>query len=133
MLALRDRALIRWCGEQGIGVVSYSPLGVGFLTGRYSRADAEAIEDWRAGDEDWTGAARLDDIFTVIDGLRPIAAELGISMAELALAWNIAQPGITAAIAGSRSGRHLRTNAAAAELSLDEGTLAAIESLLTHA
>ena len=36
MLALEDRELIRWCGDQGIGVVSYSPLGVGFLTGRYT-------------------------------------------------------------------------------------------------
>lgn len=133
MLALGDRGLIRWCGDQGIGVVSYSPLGVGFLTGRYSRKDAEAIEDWRAGEEDWTSAGRLDDIFVVIDGLRPIAADLGVSMAELALAWNIAQPGVTAAIAGSRSAGHLRTNAAAAELTLEDATLATIESLLTHA
>ena len=50
MLALEDRGLIRWCGEAGIGVVTYSPLGVGFLTGRYTRAEAERIDDWRSGE-----------------------------------------------------------------------------------
>jgi aryl-alcohol dehydrogenase-like predicted oxidoreductase len=130
MLMLEDRELIRWCGEQGIGVVSYSPLGVGFLTGRFTRAQAEAIDDWRSGDSDWTAPERLDEVFRVVDGLRPIAERLGIAMGQLALAWNVAQPGVTAAIAGSRSAAHLRDNAAAGDLMLDEETLAEIESLL---
>ena len=133
MLALRDRDLIRWCGEQGIGVVTYSPLGVGFLTGRYTRAGAEAIDDWRSRDEDWTSPASLDRIFTVLDGLRPIAENLGVPMAQLALAWNIAQPGVTAAIAGSRGAGHLRSNAAAAELTLGDDTRAAIDAVLADA
>jgi len=129
MLALDDRALIRWCGEAGIGVVTYSPLGVGFLTGRYTRADAEAIDDWRGGDE-WTTPVRLDETFRVVDGLRPIAEREGLSMGELALAWNVAQPGVTAAIAGSRSGTHLRENAAAGDRTLEPEVLDEIETLL---
>jgi len=129
MLALDDRALIRWCGESGIGVVTYSPLGVGFLTGRYTRADAEAIDDWRSGDE-WTTPERLDETFRVVDGLRPIAEREGVSMGELALAWNVAQPGVTAAIAGSRSGEHLRANAAAGDHTLEPEVLNEIEALL---
>ena len=129
MLALDDRALIRWCGEAGIGVVTYSPLGVGFLTGRYTRADAEAIDDWRGGDE-WTTPERLDETFRVVDGLRPIAEREGLSMGELALAWNVAQPGVTAAIAGSRSGKHLRENAAAGDRTLEPEVLDEIETLL---
>ena len=82
---------------------------------------AEAIDDWRSGDEgDWTVTARLDEIFAVVDGMRPIAERLGVTMGQLALAWNIAQPGITAAIAGSRSGAHMRENADAGDLALDE-------------
>ncbi|MEP6757635.1 MAG: aldo/keto reductase [Actinomycetota bacterium] len=131
MLALEDRDLIRWCGEQGIGVVSYSPLGVGFLTGRYTRASAEAIEDWRSGDADWTSPKRLDAVFPIVEGLRPIAERLGITMGQLALAWNVAQPGITAAIAGSRNGEHMRQNADAGDLALDTATVVEIESLLT--
>jgi aryl-alcohol dehydrogenase-like predicted oxidoreductase len=129
MLALDDRELIRWCGDAGIGVVSYSPLGVGFLTGRFSRAEAERIDDWRSRN-DWTTAETLDDVFRIVDGLRPIADRLGITMGQLALAWNIAQPGVTAAIAGSRSGEHMRQNAAAGDTALDPGVLAEIEELL---
>jgi aryl-alcohol dehydrogenase-like predicted oxidoreductase len=133
MLALDDRELIRWCGEVGTGVVSYSPLGVGFLTGRYTRADATAIKDWRSRDEDWSSSERLDDVFRVLDGLRPIAEGLGITMSQLALSWNIAQPGVTAAIAGSRNPDHMGLNAAAGDIVVDEGTLEAIEALLTKA
>ena len=129
MLALDDRALIRWCGEAGIGVVTYSPLGVGFLTGRYTRADAEAIDDWR-GDDEWTTPERLDETFRVVDGLRPIAQREGLSMGELALAWNVSQPGVTAAIAGSRSGKHLRANATAGDRTLEPEVLDEIEALL---
>jgi aryl-alcohol dehydrogenase-like predicted oxidoreductase len=129
MLALEDRGLIRWCGEAGIGVVTYSPLGVGFLTGRYTRADAEKLDDWR-GDDEWTTPERLDETFRVVDGLRPIAERVGVSMGELALAWNIAQRGVTAAIAGSRSATHLRANAAAGDLRLEPDVLDEIETLL---
>ena len=129
MLALDDRELIRWCGDTGVGVVSYSPLGVGFLTGRFTRADAEKIDDWRSHNG-WTSGETLDDVFRVVDGLRPIAERLGITMGQLALAWNVAQPGVTAAIAGSRSGAHMRDNAAAADVKLDAETLEEIEELL---
>jgi aryl-alcohol dehydrogenase-like predicted oxidoreductase len=129
MLVLDDRDLIRWCGETGVGVVTYSPLGVGFLTGRFTRADAERIDDWRSR-EGWTSSDTLDDVFRVVDGLRPIAERLGVAMGQLALAWNIAQPGVTAAIAGSRSGGHMRENAAAADVKLDAETLDELEDLL---
>ena len=133
MLALEDRDLIRWCGEQGIGVVSYSPLGVGFLTGRYTRASAAAIDDWRSGEAEWTSPARLDAVFAIVDGLRPIAERLGITMGQLALAWNISQPGVTAAIAGSRSGEHMRQNADAGDLALDAATIAEVEGAARRA
>jgi len=129
MLALDDRELIRWCGDAGIGVVTYSPLGVGFLTGRFTRAEAEQIDDWRSSN-DWTTGETLDDVFRIVDGIRPIAERLGITMGQLALAWNIAQPGVTAAIAGSRSGAHVRENAEAGDLSLDAKVLDEIEELL---
>jgi aryl-alcohol dehydrogenase-like predicted oxidoreductase len=129
MLALDDRELITWCGESGVGVVTYSPLGVGFLTGRYTRADAEKIDDWRSHDG-WTSGETLDDVFRVVEGLRPIAERLGITMGQLALAWNIAQPGVTAAIAGSRSGDHMRENAGSADVKLDGDVSEEIEALL---
>jgi aryl-alcohol dehydrogenase-like predicted oxidoreductase len=129
MLALEDRALIRWCGEVGTGVVSYSPLGVGFLTGRYSREEALRIDDWRAT-EGWLQPDRLDRVFAIVEGIGPIAERVGVSMAQLALAWNWHQPGVTSAIAGSRSAAHTASNAEAGDVRLDDVALAEVEALL---
>ena len=130
MLAVDDRELIRWCGERGTGVLSYGPLGSGALTGKLSREQAAAVQDWRRSDEGPFRDENLDRDFAIVDGLRPIADGLGITMAQLALAWNIAQPGVTSAIAGSRDPDHARDNASAADVELDGATLAAIEALL---
>ena len=132
MLALDDRDLIRWCGENGTGVVAYGPLGFGMLTGKISREQARSTTDWRRTDDDGPFTdAKLDTDLVIVDGLRPIADGLGISMAQLALAWNAAQPGVTSAIAGSRDPDHARDNAAAGDVQLNAETLASIESLLS--
>ena len=131
MLALQDRQLIGWCGEVGTGVVSYGPLGFGLLTGKISRAQADASSDWRRSEEGPFTDERLDRDFAIVDGLRLIADGLGITMAQLALAWNISQPGVTSAIAGSRDPNHARDNAEAGDMDLDQGTLSAIEAVLT--
>jgi len=124
-----DRDLLRWCGEAGVGVLSYSPLGAGLLTGAIDRADAGRIDDWRAR-EGLTGTAHLDRAFGIVDGMRPIAERIGISIAQLALAWNLAQPGVTSAIAGSRSLEHARDNAAAGDVDLDAATVAELDALV---
>jgi aryl-alcohol dehydrogenase-like predicted oxidoreductase len=134
MLALDDRDLIRWCGEQGTGVVTYSPLGVGMLTGRYDKASAAAIDDWRSRDDEGIFApANLDRNLAITERLKPIAEKVGCSLAQLALAWNVAQPGVTSAIAGSRSPQHVRDNAAAGDIELDQATLDEIEAALAAA
>jgi aryl-alcohol dehydrogenase-like predicted oxidoreductase len=66
----------------------------------------------------------------VVDRLRPVADRLGCSLAQLALAWNVHQPGVTAAIAGSRNPAHVRTNAAAGDIELDEATIAELDEIL---
>jgi aryl-alcohol dehydrogenase-like predicted oxidoreductase len=67
-----------------------------------------------------------------VDRLRPVADGVGVSLAEFALAWNVAQPGVTAAIAGSRNARHVRANARAGDIELDEATLRAVDDALTQ-
>jgi aryl-alcohol dehydrogenase-like predicted oxidoreductase len=132
MLALDDRDLIRWCGEHGTGVVAYGPIGFGMLAGKISREQATSTTDWRRTEDD--GPFRdgnLDRDLEIVEGLRPIAERLGITMAQLALAWNVAQPGVTSAIAGSRNTAHARDNAAAGDIGLDDQTMAEIEGLLT--
>ena len=124
-----DRELIRWCGEAGIGVLSYSPLGAGLLTGAFDREDAQRIDDWRASDG-LTSVGHLDRVFALVDGMRPVAERLGVTLPQLALAWNWQQPGVTSAIAGSRDAEHTRSNAAAGDLELDGATLAELDALI---
>ncbi len=129
ILAQDERDVIRWCGEVGVGVVSYSPLGAGLLTGAVT-ADTE-IDDWRSDVTEGFLADRAASL-AVVDRLRPVADGLGVSLAELALAWNVAQPGVTAAIAGSRNARHVRANARAGDIELDEAALRAVDDALTQ-
>jgi aryl-alcohol dehydrogenase-like predicted oxidoreductase len=131
MLSLDDRDLIRWCGEQGTGVVAYGPLGFGLLTGKISRERALSASDWRRSEEGPFTPERLDHDLAIVEALRPIAERLGITMAQLALAWNVAQPGVTSAIAGSRDPGHARDNAVAGDVELDRRTLSEIEEILT--
>ena len=134
MLALDDRDLIRWCGEQGIGVLSYGPLAYGLLTGAITAETRFDHGDFRGGGDDdgdrLFGPEKLEGSLAVVEALRPIAERLGISVPQLALAWNVHQPGVTAAIAGSRNPGHVRSNAEAGSVELDDGTLLELESIL---
>jgi len=129
-LAARD-AFAR-CAELGIAVTVYEPLAGGILTGK-------TLEQVRAI---WTGPwvespfyrrllaeGNAERSFAVADGLRPIAERLGATVAQLAIAWVLHQPGVTAAIAGSRDGRHVGENAHASDMNIAEA-LAEIERLV---
>ena len=133
MISLEDRDLIRWCGEQGTGVLSYGPLGYGILAGAVQEDAVFAPEDWRSGsheDPGPFGRERLPGALAIVRGLRAVAERMGLTPAQLALAWNVHQPGVTSAIAGSRRADHVRQNAAAGDLELDAATLAELEALL---
>lgn len=135
MLRLEDRDLIRWCGEQGTGVLSYAPLAYGLLTGAITAETRFDEGDFRGGEEDGGSLfarGHRERNLAVVDGLRPIAERLGITLAQLALAWNVAQPGVTAAIAGSRNADHVGANAAAGGVQLDEPTLTELDAIVSR-
>jgi aryl-alcohol dehydrogenase-like predicted oxidoreductase len=137
MLVPDDRELIRWCGEIGTGVLSYGPLGYGMLTGAITADTTFDESDFRSGN---TGSSLYERIFApgealerslgVVQGMRPIAERIGVTLAQLALAWNRHQPGVTSAIAGSRDARHVAENAAAGDVELDAATLAELDALV---
>jgi aryl-alcohol dehydrogenase-like predicted oxidoreductase len=131
MLTRANGDLIRWCGEQGTGVVSYAPLAYGLLTGAITAETRFPEGDWRGREQADGPFADLEGSLAIVDLIRPIAERLGCGLAELALAWNVHQPGVTAAIAGSRNPKHVRTNAAAGEIELDDTTLEELGSLLS--
>lgn len=129
---LEDRGSIARCGELGIGVVTYEPLASGILS---DKTLEQVLEVW---DGPWVESSfykrllapgRAERSFAVADGMRPIAARLGATVAQLAIAWVLHQPGVSAAIAGSRDGRHVRDNAEASSLDLT-GALDELEKLI---
>jgi aryl-alcohol dehydrogenase-like predicted oxidoreductase len=134
MLWLDDRDLIRWCGEQGTGVLAYGPLAFGLLAGAITPETVYAEGDWRGSPEDpdsarLFGPGSLEKSLAVAAGVKKIADRLGATPAQVALAWTVAQPGVTAPIAGTRNPDHARANAAAGDLELDRETLDELESL----
>ena len=133
MFVLEDRELIRWCGQQGTGVLAYGPLAYGLLAGAISMDTTFADGDFRSGGETWEalfapGVRRRE--LGIVDDLGTIAERLGITVAQLALAWTFHQDGVTGAIAGSRNADHVRSNGAAGEVELDRATVDEIETLL---
>ena len=137
MLVLEDRELIGWCGERGIGVLSYGPLAYGLLTGAIAAETSFNGTDFRSGHEEWDywqklfAPGKLERSLAVVDAMRPIAERVGCTVAQLALAWNHSEPGVTSAIAGSRNPDHVRSNAEAGDVDLDDATLAELEQVLT--
>lgn len=139
MLNREHAATVAWCGTNGTGVVSYGPLAFGLLTGAIGPDTVFPPGDWRApGDEpedpDEVNLFSPDRFPMALDALAAIAKvaeRIGVTTAQLALAWNVAQPGVTSAIAGSRDPSHVRSNAAAGDVELDETTLTELEALLT--
>jgi aryl-alcohol dehydrogenase-like predicted oxidoreductase len=124
---------IAWAAAHGSGVVCYSPMASGLLTGAF---DGERIAT--LGDGDWRrgSPAFQEPLVTrtleLVARLGPIAAELGTTLPALAVAWVLAQPGVTGAIVGARTPRHADGWAPASELELDGETLAAIDAAIVE-
>lgn len=135
MLVLEHRDLIRWCGERGVGVLAYGPLAYGLLTGAISMETTFAKGDFRGGGEAYDAIFEPEmrrRSLDVMDAMRSLAERVDCTVSQLALAWTFHQEGVTAAIAGSRDPAHVRDNAAAGDITLDDATLGELESLLAR-
>ncbi|HEX3806229.1 MAG TPA: aldo/keto reductase family protein [Gaiellaceae bacterium] len=127
-----EREVIPLCKENGISQIVWSPLAQGALTGKY-KPGAAPPEGSRATSErmgtmmgDWLA----DDVLERVQRLVPIAERLGISMAQLALAWVLREPNVASAIVGASRPQQVHDNAAASGIELDAATLAEIDSVL---
>ena len=130
-----NRALLAWCGGHSIASQVYEPLGSSMLTGAITReTDVEGL--WGGHLQEWSLFDRLfrGELFersmTVVDGMRELGEQWGATVPQLAIAWVLAQPGVTTTIVGTTNPDHARSSAAAADLELDEGQLAALEALV---
>jgi aryl-alcohol dehydrogenase-like predicted oxidoreductase len=120
-----------YCAKHNVGVVAYSPMQKGLLTGKFSPERASSLDasDHRSRDPNFQ-QPRLPIHLELVDGLRKIAAEAGRDAGQLAIAWTLRRPEVTSAIVGARSPRQIEETAAAGDWVLSDGELTAIDMLL---
>jgi aryl-alcohol dehydrogenase-like predicted oxidoreductase len=124
-----EREVIPLCQETGISQIVWSPLAQGTLTGKYKPGE-EAAAGTRAASHQMGWAMdrfRDDDVLRAVQRLAPIADDLGITMAQLALAWVLREQNVASAIVGASRPAQVEENAGAAGIELDEATLQAID------
>jgi aryl-alcohol dehydrogenase-like predicted oxidoreductase len=118
---LDDRQLIARCGELGIAVVVYEPLASGILSGKTGDQVRAAWTGVWEETEFWQqtlAPGKVEPLLDLAAAVGAVGQRLGATTAQVAIAWVLRQAGVTAAIVGSRSGRHMNDNAKAAELDL---------------
>src|SRR6201995_55027 len=122
-----EREVLPTCRELGIGFVPYSPLGRGFLSGRFKSPDELAEDDFRRSGPRFTGDA-LQRNLDLVAKVGKIAAEKGATSGQLALAWVLAQGDDIVPITGTKRRTYLEENLAAADVELTPDDLARIDS-----
>ena len=117
-------AELPWCAGHRTGVIVYSPMQSGLLTGAFSvtRATQLGADDWRSRSPDFTGQGLRRNL-ALADALRPIAERHGATVAAVAVAWTLAWPGVTGAIVGARSPAQVDGWIGAASLDLTDADL----------
>ena len=126
-----EAELLGYCAANNIGVVAYSPMQAGLLTGQFSRGRVARLpeNDWRRRNslfQEPQLSANLD----LVENLRPIAERNGRTLAQLAIAWVLRRPEVTAAIVGARRPAQIEETAPAADWTLAAADIAEIDALL---
>jgi aryl-alcohol dehydrogenase-like predicted oxidoreductase len=118
--------------ESGVSQIVYSPLAQGVLSGKYRPGESFAADTRAAARGDGFMSRFLaEDVLERVQRLGPIAAGLGITTAELALAWILREPNVASAIVGSSRPEQIRDNAAASGIELDHETVRAVETVVS--
>jgi aryl-alcohol dehydrogenase-like predicted oxidoreductase len=118
--------------EHNIGVLVYGPLAHGLLTGTLTENTTFARDDWRNNSAVFTGDTYRHNL-AVVRALEKFAAEGGTTVSQLAIAWTLANPAVHVAIVGARQANHVQDSLAAADISLSNTDLAAIDKIMASA
>ena len=121
-----EREIVPMLRSEGVGLMVWSPLAGGLLSGKYDRDDAGKGEGRRAN-FDFPPVQR-DHAFDIIDAMRPIAEGKGVSVAQIALAWLLHRPVVTSVIVGAKRPDQLIDNIAATEVVLTSDELAMLDA-----
>jgi voltage-dependent potassium channel beta subunit len=125
-----ENGVLETSQREGLGQIVFSPLAQGALTGKYSGGVVPS--DSRANDPErnlWMNDCLAPQTLEKVDRIRPIADELGISMAQFALAWCLRQPGISSVIVGATRSEQLEENVKAVGVEIPDSAAAQIDTL----
>lgn len=111
---------LEFCREQGLGVVPWSPLAQGFLTGKYDRESGLTGESTASASDGWEDRYLTAENFDVLEVVRDVTAEVGATPAQTALAYQLSHPALTAPIVGARTVEQLEENLRAIDVSLSD-------------
>ncbi len=128
-----EKGMLDFCNRNEIGVIVYSPMQAGLLSGKFTRERGASLpnDDWRKNNPDFNEPL-LGIHLDLVEKLRPIAARISTTVANLAIAWTLRYPEITGAIVGARHPDQIEETAKAADVKLDAATLREIEALLAE-
>ena len=128
-----EKELLGYCAKNNIGVVTYSPMQRGLLTGKFSKKYLATLapDDHRLKSGDYQ-EPEFSATLTLVDKLRPIAERNKRKLAQLAIAWVLRRPEVTAAIVGARKPSQITETAPAADWTLTKNDIAEIEKLLAE-
>ena len=127
-----EEEILPYCRENQIGIVAYSPMQAGLLTGRFSKERVQNLpaNDWRKANPFFT-SPQLEANLSIIEQLRPVAAQMEITLPQLALAWVLRRSEMTAAIAGARRPEQILETVKAGEIVIPDELLLKIERMLS--
>ncbi len=119
------------CLEYGLGIIPWSPLGGGWLTGKYTKDSvptgaSRLGEDPKRGMENYDARNADPKVWEILDAVKDVAGRTGLTMAQVALTWVADQAGVVAPILGNRTGKQLADALAIADTHLDDDDLAAL-------
>jgi aryl-alcohol dehydrogenase-like predicted oxidoreductase len=122
---------LAWCHQHNTGVIVYSPMQAGLLTGAFSQERVAALpkNDWRSRNVEFT--ENLDKNLAVAASMAKVAARYNVSTASVSVAWTLAWPGVTAAIVGARGPKQVDGWLAAASLTLSAADMEEIGAVIT--
>lgn len=130
MLARKiEKEVVPWCIKNDVGILAYSPLHRGLLTGKFNAGYKFRDGDARAG-LPWFRKENMIRANKFLDSLRPLAESKGATLSQLVLRWTMQQPGITCVLAGARSPDQVEDNAGAMRFSLQADELEFINQQL---
>ena len=120
--------VLSFCRDHNIGVIVYSPLQQGLLTGKMT-LDRELDEDDYRRHNKWFNPTNRQRVLDALAQVQPIADAHGCTLAQLTIAWTVAQPGVTAAIVGARTPAQAQENAVAGDIALADDELQTIRTV----